>query len=88
MGQAKKRVGGLLVDAQASGSDERKPPSATADKAGTRGHYGARQGQGGHDGVRQEFEGAEPSRVGVKNGGYEASGVDPKSHGVGGGGGL
>ena len=39
-------AGGLRVDARVGGSDKRKAPSATADKAGTQGRHGARQGQG------------------------------------------
>ena len=45
MGHARKRARGLQGDARAGGSDEQKASSATADKAGTRGCYGAWQGK-------------------------------------------
>ena len=64
--------------------DESRTPSATADKAGTRGRHGARQGQWEHDGGRREKVGAEPLGVGGNNGGRKASRVDPEPHGVGG----
>ena len=41
-------AGGLRVDARAGRSDERKPPSASDGKAGTRGRHGSKQGKGGH----------------------------------------
>ena len=75
-------AGGLRVDVQAVGSDKRKAPSATANEAETQGCHRARQGQGGHDGGRRGKVGAEPSGVGGNNGGREASGVNPKPHGV------
>ena len=71
------------MDAQAGGIDERKAPSATSDKVGTRGRHRARQEQGENEGGRREKVGEEPLGVGENNGGYEVSGVDPKSHGVG-----
>ena len=71
------------MGAMASGSNGWKPPSAAADKAGTRRHHGARQGKGEKYGCRRENMGAEPSGVGGNNGGREASGVDPESHGGG-----
>ena len=55
----------------------------TADEAVTRGRHGARQGQGEHEGGRQEKVGAEPLGVGGNNAGREASRVDPESYGVG-----
>ena len=39
-------AGGLQVVAQAGRSDNRKAPLVAADKAGTQGRHGARQGQG------------------------------------------
>ena len=83
-GTQESKSGGLWVDTQAGGSNERKPPSATADKAGTKGRHGARQGKGGHNGGRREPGGAEPKGVGENTRGHEASGVEPESHGVGG----
>ena len=70
-------VGWLRVDARASRSNKGKAPSATATKAGTKGRHQERQGQGGHNGGRWEFEGAEPSGVWGNNGGHEAFGVEP-----------
>ena len=43
---------GLRVDARASMSNSRKAPSATADKAGTRGRHGEWQEQGAKKGGR------------------------------------
>ena len=45
-GMQESGAGGLRVDARAGRSNERKAPTATADKAGTQGRHGARQGQG------------------------------------------
>ena len=70
------------MDARASGSDKRKAPSVTADKAGRGGLHGVRQGQQDKNGGRQEFERTEPSRMGGNYGGREASGLDPKTHRV------
>ena len=70
------------MDARASGSDKRKAPSVTADKAGRGGLHGVRQGQQDKNGGRQECERTEPSRMGGNYGGREASGLDPKTHRV------
>ena len=70
------------MDARAGGSDGRKPFSATANEARTRGRYGAWE-QRTKNGGRSDWEGAEPSGVGGNFGGREASGVDPETHGVG-----
>ena len=66
------------------GSDTRKAPSMAADKEGARGSHGARPGQGGGKGGRQENVGGKTSGLRGDNGGREASGVAHKSSGVGG----
>ena len=75
---------GQRVDARAGGSDGQKSPSAMADEAGTWGRHGAWQEQRAKNGGRRDWEEAEPSGVGGNFGGREASGVDPKTHVVGG----
>ena len=72
------------MDTRAGGSDGQKVPSATANKAETRGRHGARREQGAKKGGRRGWERAEPLGVGGNSGGCEASGVDPEPHEVGG----
>ena len=79
-------AGGLRVDAWAGGSDGQKAPSVTADKAGTQGRHGARQGQQDKNRGRREFEGAEPSGVGGKLWGPRGLQSGPRYPRSGGGG--
>ena len=50
-------AGALQVGARADGSNTRKAPSAVADEAGARGHYGARPTQGEKNGSQRENAG-------------------------------
>ena len=81
-GMQESGAGGLQVGARASRRNEWKAPPTAADKAGARCRHGVKQGQGENEGGRRENGRAEPSGVGGNNGGREASGVDPDSHGV------
>ena len=78
---------GLRVDAWAGRSDDQKAPSGTADKAGMGGAMGH-----GSKGRKTEASGIgrkqNPWEWGGISGGRKASGVDPYTHGVGGGGGA
>ena len=68
---------------RAGGSDARKSPSSAANEAETQDRHGARPGQEEEYEGRQENVGGVTSGVRGNKGGREASGVDPKSHGVG-----
>ena len=74
------------MNVRAGVSNRRKAPFATADKAVTRGRHGAWQEQREKYGGQRNWERAEPSGVGENFGGRKASGVDPETHRVGGGG--
>ena len=63
-GMQESGAGGLRVDARAGRSNERKAPTATADKAGTQGRHGARQGQGENMEARGNLRGQKPREWG------------------------
>ena len=66
---------GLRVAARAGKSDGRKAPSATSDKAGTRGRHGAGQEQGAKKGGRRGWERVEPLGV-QRNSGWNPSSTE------------
>ena len=75
--------GELSGDKMAGGGNIRKSSSAAADKAGAGGCHGARPGNMGKSGGRQENQAGESTGVQGDYRGREASGVAQESPGVG-----